>query len=709
MSLLLLLRGEGDYVPPVSTYGFTQPKDVIVRVQALDGTWETCGADRARGVMPENVQLISDQWGSKTASFDLRRDPKAIWPDISAFAPVEVEVGGRLVWSGRVAETPVRDSTDSVISVQCEGWQAHLDDDIYERVYVHTNLGDWSDARGHPEATLTNLVANWQVTSGDGKVSLLCPQGTSPSGRAAVVLDLGPNSTAKRVVVDWSITARQAASGNRTFYFGSSTTSGDAGGSPTLSTIHSSSAAGSGTYTKTITDASRYLFLALDANTYGSACTADDGVTITSVQVFADTSYESGNASVLKADQVVKDALNKATLLLSSDQSGISAGTFSIPELAPSEPRTPREMWNAVNAFEDYQAEIDVLKRPVFRVKPTTPDVEVGAWSGMEFEDSSANSGDDVYSGVVITGTQADGTPLRLNRSQSQQANVLLETVDSPAFTNPSFATNTTGWTVAGGSMTRDTVVYDTSPASGSFDAARQATATTTGTFFANRTYVFEWLMYSPLPNVDKIEVTVGTATDSESKWVSFDPVALDAGFVKFQVSWTPKANATGATLTFGRVNFVFGVTTIWVDTASIKVAKGTIVERRGFRRSKQIASNFTLTTGAAQQIADKWLLSHKTSPFKGRAKLTGNQAIREIRTGRNIPAEELLLRTGELIRFGDRVDPDTGAAGRDGRLVEAQYNADNDTVDITIDSSRAGFEALLERLGVVLGQNRFS
>jgi hypothetical protein len=40
---------------------------------------------------------------------------------------------------------------------------------------------------------------------------------------------------------------------------------------------------------------------------------------------------------------------------------------------------------------------------------------------------------------------------------------------------------------------------------------------------------------------------------------------------------------------------------------------------------------------------------------------------------------------------------------------VEAQYEADTDSVTLTIDSSRAGFEALLERLGVVLGQNRFS
>ena len=71
------------------------------------------------------------------------------------------------------------------------------------------------------------------------------------------------------------------------------------------------------------------------------------------------------------------------------------------------------------------------------------------------------------------------------------------------------------------------------------------------------------------------------------------------------------------------------------------------------------------------------------------------------------VAAEQMLLRTGELIRFSDRIDPDTGAQGRDGKIVEASYKVDDNSVELTIDSSRAGFEALLNRLGVVLGQMR--
>ncbi len=724
MSLVLLFNGQGGYTPPVSTYGFTQPKDVIVRVQALDGAWETCGADRARGIVPENVQLVSDQWGSKTASFDLRRDPKAIWPDISAFAPVEVEVGGRLVWSGRVAETPVRDSTDSVIGVQCEGWQAHLDDDLYERIYAHTNLTDWVDARGLPGAVLTTWLASGSVETGNGNIVIGWANAANVANgqHVGVVLDLGPNSTAKRVVVDFS--NENVAAG---FYEFRCRAFDDiatfAGTGETVFSVEPATALSP--QAATLTTARRYLALYLVRTGVSTTENGDRKVRITAAQVFADTAYESGNTSILKADQVVKDALSRATLLLSSDQSGISAGTFSIPELSPSDPKTPREMWNAVNAFEDYQAEIDVLKRPVFRAKPSSPEVEVGAWSGMEFEDSSANSGGDVYSGVVVTGTQADGSPLRVTRTQAQQPGVLSTALTTPAVTNPSFATNTSGWSLSGASstITRDTVTFDSSPASLRWDltgasdnlsksASYYLTGATTGTFRKGVTYTLSVRVRPSAAGpsyTTQLRVVFGDYSSPYTNIAAGTTLFNSNAWQTLQVAWTPAESFSGNAVQIWSLVGRGGNAFFYIDSLSIAAAQPTIIERRSFARTKQVASSFTLTTPAAQQIADKWLLSHKTSPFKGRAKLTGNQACREIKTGRPVKPEELLLRTGELIRFGDRIDPDTGATGRDGRLVEAQYEADTDSVTLTIDSSRAGFEALLERLGVVLGQNRFS
>src|SRR4051794_28665505 len=113
----------------------------------MDGVWETCGTDRGGGVVPENMVLSANAWGSDQATFDLRRDPKTLWPDVRAFTPVTVDVGGRRVWSGRVKETPSKDGADQTLSVTCEGWQYHLDDNVFERVYVHDKLGDYRDQR----------------------------------------------------------------------------------------------------------------------------------------------------------------------------------------------------------------------------------------------------------------------------------------------------------------------------------------------------------------------------------------------------------------------------------------------------------------------------------------------------------------------------------------------------------------------------------
>ena len=718
MSLLLLLR-ESTYAPGASVAKFTGAKDVSVRLQSLDGVWEVCGSDHARGIIPENVELRSDQWGSSRATFDLRRNPKEFWPDIGAFTPVEIEIGGARVWSGRVSETPVRDSTDSVISVQCEGWQAHLDDDLYERVYVHTNLTEWKDGRSAPGASLVTLVAAPQVQVGDGVLSFSYAANSTIAGRAQAVLDLGPNSTASRVVIDWSVTA---STGSRALYFGYSSSSSDASG---YSTITTSTAATSGTFSYTLPTASRCVFLFHDATSH--AATVDESVKFTSIQVFASTAYESGNASVLKSDQVVKDALTIASVLLSADRSQIATGTFNIPEFAPSEPRTPRAVWEAVDAFEDRYKKITVDKVPVYKAKPTYPEVEVGAWSGMEFEDSAANSGDDIYSRVMVTGDQPNGTPLRVTRVQAAQSGVLVTQVSSPAATNPGFETNTTAWTPSttsplSSTITRDTSTFDTGTASGRWDktgasdilgvgtsAYDTLSTTLTGTFVAGKTYLLSVRIKASSPAKAWIAAWIGTATDQSTtaSWYSFP-----SGFATWQVAWTPTATVSSGVSLYlsdrSQANFPPAPGSyFWIDNVSIASAAATVVERRGFQRTKQLSTSFMLTEAAAAQIADKWLLSHKTTPFKGKAKITGNDAIRDITSGRPVAPEQMLLRTGELIRFSDRIDPDTGAQGRDGKIVEAAYKVEDNSVELTIDSSRAGFEALLNRLGVVLGQMR--
>lgn len=686
--------------------------DVTVRLQALDGTWETCGADRARGVWPENMTgLRADTWGSKTVGFELRRDPKAIWPDISAFTPVQIDLDGVHRWTGRVAQTPVRDDLDSVISVQCEGLQAHLDDDLYERGYVWTKMGDWKDVRSALTCDLTEFIQAGQV-SADRAIVLGWPKDAvvPNTKRVGVCIDLGVNATGKRIVVTWQ--AINVNSGQTFGVMSSNVGIGASGAEDHVLQTLSTGGTSSGTSSQTLTTAARYLWLYLYQGSGGTLTPAADvTLRITSIQMFADASYESSGASVLKADVIVKDALDRATILLNTDRSLIDAGTFNIPEFAPSEPRTPRQVWEAANAFEDRLCKIDLQGRPVFTAKSLAPEIEVGAWSAMSFEDASANDGSEVYSRVIVKGTQPDGTPLRVERTQAQQTGAAVEVIASPAADNPSFATDAASWTAVGSAITRDTGTFDTTPAAGRWDnsgigdtlsSGATLTETFTGTFIAGTTYVLTWRMRANATIAAPYTVRFGTAIDY-TYVVPGVADTLTTSWKTLSVTWTPATTTTGVTFKLTAFNILwYG----FIDGLTLSTSRATIVARRGFLRSKTLDVSFTLTVAAAQQLGDLWLRAHQRTPFKGTVKLTGDGAAREILSGAPVSIGALLERTGQLIRFSDRIDQDTGAMGRDARISEVSIDPATDEATVTLDNTRAGFDALLERLGVVLGQH---
>jgi hypothetical protein len=57
------------------------------------------------------------------------------------------------------------------------------------------------------------------------------------------------------------------------------------------------------------------------------------------------------------------------------------------------------------------------------------------------------------------------------------------------------------------------------------------------------------------------------------------------------------------------------------------------------------------------------------------------------------------------LMHFSNRIDPDTGALGRDGRIAQVTYNHNEQEAQVSIDNQRNNFEALISRLSAVIGQ----
>jgi hypothetical protein len=184
-----------------------QTADAVVRLQTLSGQWETCGSDRLRGIVPEGIQLQANANGPDTASFALRRDPAAIWPDLQAFTPVEIEIGGVIVWDGFINQTPTTETDGGSFNVNCKGWQYHLDDDSFEKVWTHSSLPAWKEIASFTNYDPTRFPPAGAVSVGDGAITLGWSTGNYivKDTFSAILLDLGPENKATGLSVSWEV------------------------------------------------------------------------------------------------------------------------------------------------------------------------------------------------------------------------------------------------------------------------------------------------------------------------------------------------------------------------------------------------------------------------------------------------------------------------------------------------------------------------
>lgn len=673
--------------------------DEVIRLEALDGVVELAGAERSRGVWPEGLQCTANEKGPDTARFTVRRDPGVPAPDLLAFTPVEIEKHGLVAWEGFVWDTPGGD--EHSIDVECRGWQYHGDDDTFQRVWVHSKMSEWRDQRSFLGSDLAVYPAGSQVEVGDGGIVLAWPANVSaPALRAGVTLDLGPTAVgAMRVYVEYECTTGDA---NGLLRINGTDTESEA--SMATDAAEKALSAGSpSTHSKTFSAPRRYVHLSYrrtSAFTFGS----DVYVRIKAVRVFTDAAYESGGQSVLTSSDVIKDALPYCPLW-SQDTSGIDTVSFAHPHMAMTDERTPNSVFDVANSVHNYLFKLAPGRRVRFKPQPTVPLLKVGAWGGDAFRPASKSAGEDIFNRAVISAIGPDGSPVKVQRYAGQQPGVAFEEVATPSAPNPSFASNATNWTAFGGAaVARSTSSFDSTPASGlvTGGVGESGVETTfTGTFEAGITYALglAWMSVPSFGSSAGFEhMRFGVADDYVSL---LGPVGPLTGGVWYPVTmlWLPRKTVSGVKLTF----FTWG-TSMGIDSLRVLVGRPTLVDRRGFRRTRSVSSNQAATTPIAQQIADATLQAAMRTPLKGSLPITGRGDVRRFLTDESVDPFELLLYTGEVVHVADEIDPDTGALGRDGKVANVSYSSEEESAQVTIDSARDNLAAVLERYAVVAG-----
>jgi hypothetical protein len=417
----------------------------------------------------------------------------------------------------------------------------------------------WKDVRGGLSVDLTSWPVGGSVISQQGQVTIGYPTGVSwISGRAVgVYYDLGPNSRDLKAVT-YSMTRGPGSPAGIQVYCRAASELAhihsavapyeDSSVSPhTLASVPQAPTTFRGLFTLS---GLRYvcMFLFNSGATYTTAL--DDVAILNSVQIYADSSWRSGNLSILRAHNIVSDLLQFAPALNQS-QAAIASGTFDIPEFDSGSYRTPRDLIEAANAFENYRMKIGGadLRTLVYGPKPTTPVLEIGEWAGAEYADATI-SGEEIYSRVLVPFDRVEGTPAVADRTQT-----------------------------------------------------------------------------------------------------------------------------------------------------------GTLVGRRGYARTKRLDISATLTQAVADRFGDLWLTEHRTAPFASRVTTSGEEAARVPYGGARVPAHELLLYSQEQIRLANRIDPDTGAWGRDGVIQGVVYRHDDRSAELAIGDRRDSFERILSRYAVLASQ----
>lgn len=122
---------------------------------------------------------------------------------------------------------------------------------------------------------------------------------------------------------------------------------------------------------------------------------------------------------------------------------------------------------------------------------------------------------------------------------------------------------------------------------------------------------------------------------------------------------------------------------------------------RGGVTRTRVLEVGASTTTVDAAVIGGAWLQRRATKPTRGSIQLRGPGAAWWAETGVPVQPAQCLRLPGELVRIGDRANPDTGGVGREAVIKAVTYDPQTDTATLTLDSASDYLDALLARVGV--------
>lgn len=689
--------------------------DPVVELELIEGRPTVLGRDVYPGFMPSDVDTVSDAWGFATCSFAIRRPESAFTAaqaDLAAWTPCKITEANKTLFEGRIQAAPVQPD-ENLIQVEGRGWQYVLDDDYLERMWVHARLSEFGDTRGGLTVDLAKWKTSGSVEVSDNVIVIGWAKGDQADANqhVGVTLDLGedPNQRVARIVLQTQVVGPSAAF---TFVVRGHDVEDPnyAGFEDVVTTVHNVLGTGPAA---TFATFRRFVTIFMYRSDGASGVTTGDNlVRITAARLFAATAYESGGLSTLKGSTVIGHVFDHAGDL-STDRSRIATSLLNLPHFATSDPRTRREVAEAINGLHGYRLKLTDGRLPIFEPFPTVPKWQVTPEAARRLSVSSEISGDPMFNVCLVDGNDEYGRPFRLRRYSAQLPEADIQPSTEITHPNPGFEVNVTGWDAIDGPFTRVTANQRSGSGAGRMESdsnnvAQVHTNDFAGTFRKGRSYRIRiWLRASTLDLTGAVDYPfLGTILTADEAFTvaPFRTYFVIGTYVAVDIWMKPVHDVTGIRYYLRCITSSPNTQAALIDDLEIHEAFFGLLDRRGQVRTHRQSIGFPVTRELGASIGDSFLRLHARAPFKAELPIQPGDLL-TYPGGLVAHPRELQGEEGELIHFPGLLDPDTGRRGRDGILAQVGYRTE--VARTSIDNERDNFEKLLERYALITGQQR--